>query len=876
MCDRIYNALATDLHEEQRFQSAQVFHNESLISAGMTWLDINGVHCQGIYMTSSFILKALVKLYKIPFLRSLQPSRVQTSAGVPYQRTLQGVQPMSTSSFLSSQTAQSYVLNEYDRNTAHDIAVDALLERLRDKLAHQGALDEQTTADLAALEAHYQNLGWLSHFNDHSHLLMAVIDLKTFQVRSVNHHLQQIIAPLLAKQVDVDSTADSTTSAWNLLELLSTAEREAFQQLYRRHVLYAVLQQYYHIQSPEFERLLNDTLLVNLSPTKEQTVQLELRLRSDRMQVKLSDPLSDEFNDLGVTPQSSRSELIGQLLAPEQVQALVDRLDLERYQVEGVLLLEGVEVTERQTIHSLIQLLIDRESVLQPRKMHRVNRLVRTLFRADNSFILSAENDQARLLMGLDNLQDEATIFPMTQLQGSHFFTAAEAGQVLNIPNLQADCPTQCEQFIQEQGVRSLLIIPLVVQSMLETSAAQSKLIGIVGLTSQQAYHFDSVDCRNAATLIPALTAALRHAIQRRFTKIHPAVEWRFVQEAERRSWGLPPETIVFNDVYPLYGISDIRGSSNERNRAIQTDLLHQFQLGIDIINAVCDSTETALGQQLKQDLDEHIAQLHEGVTVDAEVTLTRYLEQHLEKHFAYFRQCSPQALAAVEAYEAACDNDHGCVYQARQAYDQVIQQINGLLRDTWMTWQDKMQRVVKHYCDIETTDGIDHMIYVGESIDSTFKPFHLRSLRYEQLRAVCDCARVSFTLKQRFQTQLEITHLVLVQVSTVDIIHDETTERLFDVRGTRDTRYEIVKKRIDKAVDAETRTRITQPGMLTIVYSTPEEWEEYRQYVRYLQREGWVAEKISYGSVEPLQGVTGLKFARVAVCLEESDTEVC
>jgi hypothetical protein len=108
-----------------------------------------------------------------------------------------------------------------------------------------------------------------------------------------------------------------------------------------------------------------------------------------------------------------------------------------------------------------------------------------------------------------------------------------------------------------------------------------------------------------------------------------------------------------------------------------------------------------------------------------------------------------------------------------------------------------------------------------------------------------------------------------------VDIIHDENTEKLFEVRGTRDIRYEIVKKRIDKAVDEQSRTRITQPGMLTLVYSTEEEWAEYQQYLRYLAREGWVDTEIQSGTVEPLQGITGLRFARVRVlAASDSSTE--
>ncbi|HAG85750.1 MAG TPA: histidine kinase, partial [Cyanobacteria bacterium UBA12227] len=199
--------------------------------------------------------------------------------------------------------------------------------------------------------------------------------------------------------------------------------------------------------------------------------------------------------------------------------------------------------------------------------------------------------------------------------------------------------------------------------------------------------------------------------------------------------------------------------------------------------------------------------------------------------------------------------------------YDKMIHEINNRLRETWERWQVRMQQIIPHYCDLDLTDGMDHMIYVGASINPQFTLFHLHCLRYEQLRAICDCARTCFGLRDRYDTPLQVTHLVLVQDTTVDIFHDEQTEKLFDLRGsTRDTRYEIVKKRIDKALDTQTQTRITQPGMLTLVYSTQEEWNEYQQYFRYLAREGWVDTQIQSSTVEPLQGITGLKYARVRI----------
>jgi hypothetical protein len=136
------------------------------------------------------------------------------------------------------------------------------------------------------------------------------------------------------------------------------------------------------------------------------------------------------------------------------------------------------------------------------------------------------------------------------------------------------------------------------------------QLAGVVGLLSDRPHNFDGLDCKYAEELMPAFTAALRQAIQQRLTNIHPSVEWRFMQEAERRSWGLPPEPIVFPNVYPLYGISDIRGSSEERNRSIQADLLEQFSLLCVWWKLSCQYQESSLGEQLRLDLLDYIEQL--------------------------------------------------------------------------------------------------------------------------------------------------------------------------------------------------------------------------------------------------------------------------
>lgn len=730
---------------------------------------------------------------------------------------------------------------------------------------------------------------WLSYFQRCSRLLVAVLEPGTLTLRYANDYFRQFTGVT----IDPIGAAPGTPRQGNaLLNLLSSADNAAVQQLYRRHVLHLVFRDFYQVH-PHGLRILDEPVMVAIaSPDNAEPRYVELWLRSERLQINRIDPQLDEFADLHLH-QSSLADLEARLADPHQVQELAQRLQLTNYQIEGQMLLEGLDVTAQETIRRITQLLIDRDSILRSDKFQQINQHMRLLFRAENTAILSVEGDypeggtaghRLRLFTGNVESSVDSQVLSLRDLQGSHLLRAMEMNRVVVVPDLAADCHTDLGRRVLAMGIRSLLIIPLVADmegweestvadETVEPTGASSlpPIVGLVALLSHRPHNFDGLDYRHATQLIPAfttaLTAAYRQVIQQRFiANIHPAVEWRFAQEAERRSLGLLPQPIVFPGVYPLYGISDIRGSSEARNQAIQADLLTQFKLGLAVVEAACHCQETALGEQLRLDLLEHAACLQEKLTVDAEVTGLRYLRERLEAYFDYFSQCGPAAQTAVAAYRAACDNEHQCVYEARAAYDRAITQITTLLRDTWDKWQQQMQQITPHYCDLEVTDGIDHMVYAGASIDPNFSLFHLHSLRYEQLRAVCDCARMALEAQSHHDTELSVTHLVLVQDLTVDIFHDEKTERLFDVRGSRDTRYEIVKKRIDKAVDQETKTRITQPGKLTLVYSTQEEWTEYQQYLTYLIREGWVAPTIEMGTVEPLQGVDGLKFARVQI----------
>jgi hypothetical protein len=80
-------------------------------------------------------------------------------------------------------------------------------------------------------------------------------------------------------------------------------------------------------------------------------------------------------------------------------------------------------------------------------------------------------------------------------------------------------------------------------------------------------------------------------------------------------------------------------------------------------------------------------------------------------------------------------------------------------------------------------------------------------------------------------------------------------------VVGAYNVRYEIIKKRIDKAVIHDTTERLTQPGKIALVYSHVSEALEWRDYIEYLQTLEYLMPDVEELELEELAG------ARAAPC---------
>src|SRR5260370_18243362 len=125
-----------------------------------------------------------------------------------------------------------------------------------------------------------------------------------------------------------------------------------------------------------------------------------------------------------------------------------------------------------------------------------------------------------------------------------------------------------------------------------------------------------------------------------------------------------------------------------------------------------------------------------------------------------------------------------------------------------------------------------------------------------------CGVALRAERLKDQLPVPLVITNLILIQHAPL-AIRFRFDEKRFDVDGAYNVRYEIIKKRIDKAIIRGTTERLTHPGQIPLVYSHATEAAEWREYIEYVQRLGYLTREVEELELDELQGAQGLPALR-------------
>ena len=255
------------------------------------------------------------------------------------------------------------------------------------------------------------------------------------------------------------------------------------------------------------------------------------------------------------------------------------------------------------------------------------------------------------------------------------------------------------------------------------------------------------------------------------------------------------------------------------------------------------------------------------------EMAIIGFLRTEIEARFDHLQGFGTRVRERIEAYRRAVDPRVGAIYAKRRDFDESVTRITEAISSYIDLEEQAAQAMYPHYFEKQQTDGVDYSIYVGGSLleEGGFDPLYLKNLRLWQLMVACGVAIRAERLKDQLATPLEVTNLILVQHAPLSI-RFRFDEKRFDVDGAYNVRYEIIKKRIDKAVIRGTAERLTQPGQVALVYSHPSEAHEWREYIDYLQTLGYLTRDVEELELEELQGAQGLRALRVRVDTSHGD----
>jgi len=558
-------------------------------------------------------------------------------------------------------------------------------------------------------------------------------------------------------------------------------------------------------------------------------------------------------------------------------------IPLDLFEFHGFTILEAQDLTLAQSVANLNEMVLHQEQVSSDSFMELVEDSVKSILRKKGLKVGLAvlQTINGRMVMTESRL---AYSYLIKQLCGEgcgesyqavlELLAKVEKPILLNDLDLaKKEVPLGVK--VSEMGIKEIILYPL---------KHNNDLVGVLEICAPESGTFDPGMFNTLDYLAPSLSIALNRQaelldqkikgiIRKNFTAIHPVVEWKFDEIALdyvlKGEEGEQPEfqPIVFNEVYPFYAAVDVKNSSIERNKATQEDLQLQLKMGKDILVKAKEYQDLPLLDRLIDQIEEFETRINLLVVGEEEVKIADFFHFELDPTFQHLKEQNEGLKDLCETYQSSLDPKTGIVNKNRKAFEQSLAKLNQIVGSYLDQEETNIQKMFPHYFEKFKTDGIEYNIYIGQSLvkDRKFDPLYLKNLKLWQLRSLVSIVHRVSAAKKELAHELDVTQMILAHSTPISISF-RLDERKFDVEGAYNIRYEIIKKRIDKALIKGTRERLNQPGKIAIVYSQTKDAREYQDYIHFLQKQGLLTSELEEVELEDMQGVYGMKALRVTV----------
>lgn len=640
-----------------------------------------------------------------------------------------------------------------------------------------------------------------------------------------------------------------------------------------------ILKKFLHFESPDTAR--------SIYPYVDQVTGLT-RYMELRIDTRFIDVHPE--NELPVLPNSLLDPNTNRL---RKLEELIKLIPLDQFVFEGLAVMRINDVTEQAVISEMKNRLLDFDSFADNDSTYiELEKFVESLvgikglkigitpfFKINGHYVYSEIHNANSILFrnySSNNEKDEISDYCKLLFRDNNqpmLFESLDESSLADV---------QCLSSYYKEGARSLILCPL---------KQKNDLIGILEIISSNEDELLPMQVSKVEAAIPLFTLSLEKTleqlnyevdkvIKKKFTAVQPSVEWKFTEVAldhivkKHLKKEEKVQRIVFEEVAPLYSAIDIRNSSTERSRAIQLDMIEQLEMAQQLVKKAQSHLAFPLLQEIEFKIEKFIAAASDVLQSEEEMSINEFMKGQVTSVFSHLHKTEPLLKNDIEHYFSLLDPQLGMLYRHRKEYEQSVTRINESLSKFLDKEQAAAQKVYPHYFERFVTDGLEFNIYMGQSITprKKFDEIYLRNLKMWQLTAMAKAARLTHKLEAELSHLLRTTQLILCHNQTLSVLF-RTEERKFDVDGTYNIRYEIVKKRIDKVRIRETNERLTQPGKIAIVYSQAKDAAEYIEYIEFLQSQHLLKPDIEKHDLEELQGVSGLKALRVEVNFDEPES---
>ncbi|MGG5903446.1 hypothetical protein [Sphingobacterium daejeonense] len=438
---------------------------------------------------------------------------------------------------------------------------------------------------------------------------------------------------------------------------------------------------------------------------------------------------------------------------------------------------------------------------------------------------------------------------------------------------------SKLKDVLKNSGIVSYACFPLVsnhnLVGLFEVYSNEGTVLTRNMLIQVQSFHDLMKQLANEIVL--SFRNELNNIILHRYTALQPAVAWKFNQVAAQylgdvlnHTQEVEQEKIIFKQVYPFYAAIDVKDSSLLRNESNRNDLKIRLEFVEKLIHALKIEERFEIDNEFLIRFEE-VKKWVQGANLDHYMLdILAFFQEDINQFIKKLGERIPDSIPYLNDFRSKLKYSYEDFFSSSELFEKSLQAVNQTIKSELQDFNSKVQSIYPSYFESFRTDGIEYDLYMGQSISPMvpFKPKLLKEIRKQQIINIALIGKKTHFLKDRLSLPLETTQLIFIHPTPIDISFRED-ERRFDVEGSYNIRYQIIKKRIDKAYINNSSERLVQPGTIAIVYSRHQVAGELKACLAEVAEMGFISSFIEEFDLENLQGISDLKAMRVKINLE-------